>query len=550
MIQNIKLKDNNSLDGEIKTIKFGNRNIIIGPKGGGKSTLFDLLVNATTGSILSSTIEALEKYGLSLYSITIDNEEIPFNSLNKIKMRKGNLEKDKAKIYDNRNDVIYQDDNIKKNLTDTTKFDKKKMDFAKSIVGNLESVNLFINKIKEIYDAIEKIKLLDSKNINFSNTFKLTKTKKNIDEELIFHANYSSSDVVYKAEQDISLLNDERSYYKESINKLNFKINSYKTDRDTFISKEHEEFMIKSYSEIIRSFDLLKTRNKIERNKIKNIIKITNAFNVAYRKTVIDLKKKNENNENNQNILVSFKSESINHFKLMAQRLKLANKVFEDFLIQKLKLEFNEEYPAGDLLNLEINGDVVFSEDKKYDLLKVVLHNAKKTKTNIESWIISSQNKEAKDFTHEKLLNMISREVKKNILVTANGQEYETMSLGQKSIYGIKYKFNHSIGKPMFLDQPEDNLDNHTIATEVLKLINSKKEQFFIITHNANIGILSNPDKVIVGAFDKNLINSDPLNQYLEGKIKETDKPSETAYYLEGGIKYIINRLEILKGGE
>ena len=35
-------------------------------------------------------------------------------------------------------------------------------------------------------------------------------------------------------------------------------------------------------------------------------------------------------------------------------------------------------------------------------------------------------------------------------------KEYEVLSLGQKSIYDLKYKFNKSINEDLYLDQPEN----------------------------------------------------------------------------------------------
>ena len=53
MIEQIKIAQENDLFGiDEKTISFGQRNIIIGPKGGGKSTMFDLLANISKGKIM------------------------------------------------------------------------------------------------------------------------------------------------------------------------------------------------------------------------------------------------------------------------------------------------------------------------------------------------------------------------------------------------------------------------------------------------------------------------------------------------------------------
>jgi ABC-type taurine transport system ATPase subunit len=126
-----------------------------------------------------------------------------------------------------------------------------------------------------------------------------------------------------------------------------------------------------------------------------------------------------------------------------------------------------------------------------------------------------------------------------------DGKIYKNLSAGQKSIFGIEYKFRNAEKKTMFLDQPEDNLDNNTIATKILKLIKTNHQQYFIVTHNANIGILTNPTKVIVADIDNKNFNDkykiqDPKN------IKNNPK----AFYLEGGYSYLESRFNIIKKEE
>ena len=50
------------------------------------------------------------------------------------------------------------------------------------------------------------------------------------------------------------------------------------------------------------------------------------------------------------------------------------------------------------------------------------------------------------------------------------------------------------------LDQPEDNLDNETIKSLLLPAIEDarRRRQVIIVTHNANIGVLGDPDQVLI----------------------------------------------------
>ena len=53
---------------------------------------------------------------------------------------------------------------------------------------------------------------------------------------------------------------------------------------------------------------------------------------------------------------------------------------------------------------------------------------------------------------------------------------------------------------PIFIDQPEDNLDNRTIYDLLCKMIREKKQsrQIIIVSHNANLVVATDSENVIV----------------------------------------------------
>lgn len=55
----------------------------------------------------------------------------------------------------------------------------------------------------------------------------------------------------------------------------------------------------------------------------------------------------------------------------------------------------------------------------------------------------------------------------------------------------------------LILDQPEDNLDNETIRQRLVPAIETARQrrQVIIVTHNANIGVLGDPDQVVCCSF-------------------------------------------------
>ena len=191
-------------------------------------------------------------------------------------------------------------------------------------------------------------------------------------------------------------------------------------------------------------------------------------------------------------------------------------------------------------LRFKIDKDIKLSDESKTEILKIIFHSPGSSRDDVDKWLKSLSKNGIKEFNEEKIKNCIAREIKENtqIMVDFGKEEkdYNSLSLGQKSIYGLKYKFNRSLNQDLFLDQPEDNLDNNTIATEVLDLIKEKKDQqVFIVTHNANIGILTNPSQIIVA----NLNNEE--EPYKISNILEIIN-EESANYLEGGKEYLEKR--------
>jgi ABC-type lipoprotein export system ATPase subunit len=58
---------------------------------------------------------------------------------------------------------------------------------------------------------------------------------------------------------------------------------------------------------------------------------------------------------------------------------------------------------------------------------------------------------------------------------------------------------------PLIIDQPEENLDNETIATTLVPAINYAKErrQIIIVTHNPNLAVVCDADQIIHARIDK-----------------------------------------------
>lgn len=73
---------------------------------------------------------------------------------------------------------------------------------------------------------------------------------------------------------------------------------------------------------------------------------------------------------------------------------------------------------------------------------------------------------------------------------------------------------------PLIIDQPEENLDNQTIATMLVPAIKYAKEhrQIFLVTHNANLAVVCDADQIVHCHLDKTDGNR---VEYTTGSIEE-----------------------------
>ena len=128
------------------------------------------------------------------------------------------------------------------------------------------------------------------------------------------------------------------------------------------------------------------------------------------------------------------------------------------------------------------------------------------------------------------------------------------MSEGKKAYIILRLLLEYSNKQcPILIDQPEDDLDNRSIYTELaqyLRLI-KKNRQIVIVTHNPNVVVGADAEEVIV-ANQHGLGNENQDKkkfQYISGSLETTFQDNGSPFILlKQGIKEHV--CEILEGGE
>lgn len=514
-------------------------NVIIGPKGGGKSTLFDLLVGLKQNCIYKNVKDAFSEFDLRFEkAILANNEVINVSQLKEIKTKD-----EKKKHYENRFDVIYQDDPIKKNLTNFSEIQKNKLEYLKQQIQHSADVNQLINDLKKLYQSMNKLNGFNQANhINWSTTFMMKNLVNDDRLKIITNFTYNNSDLKFNIENELKEINKINKEVQANLHTINqTKRNANLNFNQVIQEPDFIDKLEKSLTKIeVENKNLLVILNE-RKLKLEKILKVSNLFMQSYRFVIETIKK----NRFNSSGLESYQSDAINHFQNLATEVVNLKKLFENCLNQEriLKIE-NIANQTGSLTYYIEDQIEITKDDLTSKLLKIIFHSAGASREDIVKWLKALNEKGIKEFDEEKLYKKLAEILVDYVKVLVDGnRDYETLSLGQRSIYGLKYKFNQSINDDLFLDQPEDNLDNNTVANEILDLLNQKiNQQVFIITHNANIGILSNPNRVIIA----DLANTQSPYQSIDLVAEMNDR---SVNYLEGGKKYLEKRFRKIMEG-
>lgn len=143
-------------------------------------------------------------------------------------------------------------------------------------------------------------------------------------------------------------------------------------------------------------------------------------------------------------------------------------------------------------------------------------------------------------------------------IVMSEGDTIDTMSPGKKALVLLELIVNIEKGKcPILIDQPEDDLDNRSIYTDLVKYLKDKKHerQIIVVTHNANVVVGADAEEVIIAnQSGREAENHSKRFEYRCGAIenvspvRESDGSIRKGVLNQKGIKEQI--CDILEGGK
>lgn len=535
-------------------------NNLIGIRGSGKSSILEI-IRYTLGIPLSQiAIDSKYKNGLIEHVLKSGGKSI-VTIVNNLRE-----EYKIEKIYGQKED-IYKDGLLQSGISIDAVFDhpvyfgqkdlsNKDADFEADLIQRLIGTRLktvqskIENKKREVQNVVTEIKKLT----NLQQLKKETETTiENSKHQLKF---FKEKGVEEKLKQQ-TLFDSDVS----RISQLDTSVKNYLTELNSLITN-HEQFFRQDItgSEINREkFDEVKgllTELKTEFEKLKSAEKTSVQIYQRIKNVVAAINEKKDGlKEEFAKIKREINTETINpdnflnlNRQIETAQLKLTEieksekrrAEFQSNLLERLKElndlwleEFRVLKEEVDRIN-EAKGklhiDVLFKDrrDKFIDKLKQVFKGSGireasyqeieskykdfveiyKESTRLNDVLNENQVVDFKRRFFDNLDDLLTFKVDNKIVIEYNGKSLDKHSLGQRASALILFLLAQKENDVLIIDQPEDDLDNQTIYDEVIKELKKIKGnmQFIFATHNANIPVLGDSEKVIACSYDEKKI--------------------------------------------
>ncbi len=456
-------------------------------------------------------------------------------------------------------------------------------DLVKKLIGNrLDSIKQKQNqKISEIEEAITQLKKLEN----------LDEIKKEID-ATIKDAEYKLKEFKEKGieeklrqqskfESDISKFDEiigELSNYQNSLNGLisNYQHFFKKTIFESDVNKGIFEQANKVFGKIADEFDKLDTiqnctddnitefkklyKNLREKkdNLKEDFARIKREINVP-NLSPDDFLKLNRKIETSKLKLIEIdksekKKNELN--KTLNDKIAELNKLWhEEYKILEKEVSRINEYESSLSIAVEYKGRKDIFENKlrqifsgsgirgaTYDSIKSQYKDFIEIYRDLESInaklnISDNLINEFKKRFAENILELLTFRIEDKFTIKYNDKPLGDHSLGQRATALILFLLAQKETDVLIIDQPEDDLDNQTIYEDVIKQIKLLKGsmQFIFATHNANIPVLGDSEKIISCSYSESKMH------IFSGTIDNPEMQKQIVTIMEGG-KEAFNR--------
>jgi energy-coupling factor transporter ATP-binding protein EcfA2 len=215
------------------------------------------------------------------------------------------------------------------------------------------------------------------------------------------------------------------------------------------------------------------------------------------------------------------------------KKKELLDIILKEDLAVKVSINFNTTRMYNLLLE-KLDGRS-YNEDKLKKLLRIETIDdfydfiCQRTANNVF-------NKEIRDDLRGRVLELFFKRytafISHNVDVTLNGKPINKLSYGQQGTIYLRLQIAANLySETIIYDQPEDDLDNSFITSELIAIFKKIKQyrQIIIVSHNANLVVNADSEQVIIAK------NDDGILSYMSGALEDPDINKAVCQILEGG---------------
>ncbi len=566
-------------------------NNFIGIRGSGKSSILEILRytlgislnnQASDKEYKNSLIEHVLKSGGKVITTIVDKLKKEYR-IEKIYGQKEDVYENNARIDITSIDTIFkmpvyfgQKDLSNKHVDFEADLVKKligsRLDVIKAEISQKSSeITDFISSLKKLENLDELKKEIDETIVNSQYNLKIFKDK-GIEDKLKQQSRFDS---------DISRYKETFNEIKNFQNDLNEISNNYKLlfTGSKFISEENRDIFqqaesifkkltvefakldnvnantkeyLKSLNELYEKLLEEKESLKDEFAKIKRDIDIPNLNPDDFLKLnrTIETSKlklieieKSEKKKLELNTLLNDKIAELN--KLWHKEYQILEKEVARINEYENSLSISVDYKGRSdkfLRKLQqifkgsgIRGATYSTIQSNYKDFVEIYRDTKNLKSKLK--ISESLLSEFKTRFNNNLAELIAYRIDDKFTIKYNGKPLGEHSLGQRATALILFLLAQKETDVLIIDQPEDDLDNQTIYEDVIKEIKSLKGnmQFIFATHNANIPVLGDSEKIVSCRYTESKID------IVSGTIDNHETQNQIVTIMEGG-KEAFNR--------
>lgn len=283
----------------------------------------------------------------------------------------------------------------------------------------------------------------------------------------------NSTQIQLKFKEVISKINAKKEGLKEEFAKIKREINTDTINPDNFLNLNRQIQTAQLKLKEIEKSE--KKRSELQANLLERLTELDNLWLDEYKLLKTEVDRINEA-ESKLFIEVLFKDR-------------------RDKFIDKMKQIFSG---SG------IRGTAYQEIESTYkDFIQIYRDSSK-----LDNILNENQVVDFKRRFSENLEDLLTFKVENKIIIQYNGKSLDKHSLGQRASALILFLLAQKENDVLIIDQPEDDLDNQTIYDEVIKELKKIKGnmQFIFATHNANIPVLGDSEKVVSCSYDEKKI--------------------------------------------